>query len=559
MISKRRLILVYSFFLIFFVLILIRLFYWQVLQSESLVSIGDSQRTSELIIPSSRGKILASDLTHLVLNKKAFGIYIEPKKIKNREEVINRLSLELDIPSSSISARLQDTSLVWIPIKHKVDGVKIENIRKYELSGITFLDEEKRFYPESSMAAQLLGFVGSNAKGEDQGYFGIEGFYDEQLRGRNGFVNFEKDASGLPILSGEREEILPENGRDFVLHLDRTIQYIIETKLKEALQKYGAKGGNIVILDPFTGGILGMASFPSYFQGEYAKYPAVLYKNPVISSFYEPGSTFKTLVMGIALNEGKITLETKFDETGPIEIGGYSIKTWNQKYHGSISIGEILQYSSNVGMVFIERQLDKEVFLRYLRDLGFGNLTNVDLQEEAVISLRPSNKWYEIDYATASFGQGIAVTPLQMVIAVAAIANGGNLLEPHVVKSIRLQSGEEIDIKPKIKRQIFSKKTTNLIKEMMVQAIENGETKYLKIPGIRIAGKTGTAQISIAGHYDTEKTIASFVGFAPVEQPRFVMLVTLQEPSSSPWGSETAAPLFFSIAKELFNYLKISS
>lgn len=556
---QKRLLFIFLGIIFFLGLVVVRLFYWQVLNSDELITLSEGQRNSQEVIPASRGKIYFSDRAPLVLNKKAFGVYLEPHKIREKEKVVSLLSKEFEIQPSSISAKLSSKSLMWLPIAHNIDEEIVEKIKSQKIDGLTFLDEEKRFYPEGSMSAHLLGFVGKNGKGEDQGYFGLEGYYNEQLKGREGYVAYERDAIGIPILSGERREISSENGRDLILHLDRTIQYLAETKLKEGLEKYKAKGGDVIIMDPHTGAILGMASFPSYFEGEYSKYATALYKNPVISSFYEPGSTFKTLVMAAVLNEGKITPETKYDEVGPIDIGGYTIKTWNQKYHGKITVGEILQYSSNVGMVFIASQLEKEVFRQYISDLGFGTLTGIDLQEEASIELRPKNKWYEIDYATASFGQGIAVSPIQMITAISAIANGGKLMEPHIVKTINLPSGEKIDLRPKTKRVIFSKKTTGILKEMMVQAIENGETKYLKIPGIRVAGKTGTAQIPIAGHYDSEKTIASFVGFAPVDKPKFVMLVALHEPSSSPWGSETAAPLFFSIARELFTYLKISS
>ncbi len=538
---------------------MIKLFYWQVLSSENLSSLAQRQRNTSNTITASRGKIFSSDGTPLVINKRSFGIYLEPKKIKDRDKLFETLTREIGIEASTISAYFQNESLLWIPIVHKVDESKMTRIKEANIRGIAFLEEQQRYYPEASMAAHLLGFVGKNAEDRDQGYFGVEGFYNEQLAGRDGIINQENDAAGNPILSGDRQIIPAENGRDITLYLDKTIQFIVENKLKQGIEKYGAKGGSVIIMDPTSGGILAMASYPSYDGSEFSKYPAEYYKNPAISSFYEPGSTFKTLIMSMAINENKVKAETRFNEDGPVEIGGYTIRTWNQKYHGDISLAQILEYSSNVGMVFVEKQLLKEKFLEYLDNLGIGHLTGVDLQEESSPELRPQNKWYEIDYATASFGQGIAVTPLQMITATIVIANGGKLIEPHVVKSINLADNKTINIRPKIIRNVISEKTANIVKEMMVSAVDNGETKYLKPNGFRVAGKTGTAQIPISGHYEENKTIASFVGFAPAEKPRFVMLVTINEPTSSPWGSETAAPLFFAIAKEIFPYMKISS
>ncbi|MCL4339011.1 penicillin-binding protein 2 [Patescibacteria group bacterium] len=543
---------------IFFGLVAVKLFYWQVLSADSLGALAQNQSQTSLTVPASRGRIFASDGSPMVLNKKAYGVYIEPKKITDLSKVESVLSEALNIPISTISASLDNKSLVWVPIAHKVDEGPVESIKKFDLNGVDFLSEQKRYYPEGSMSAHLLGFVGKDANGKDKGYFGLEGYYDEQLRGRDGMIVQDQDAQGNPILSGERQVIPAQDGRDLTLYLDKTIQFIAQTKLKEGIELYGAKGGSVIIMDPNTGGILAMSSYPSYGPADFYNYPTQYYKNPAVASFYEPGSTFKVLVMSAAINEGKLTADTLYDESGPVEIGGYTINTWNRQYHGKITMTQILEYSSNVGMVFVEEQLDKMVFLNYLKNLGIGSTTGIDLQEESSPDLRPADKWYPIDFATASFGQGVAVTPLQMVTAVSAIANGGRLMEPHVVKNISTDEGSQIEIAPKVVRTVFSKMTTDVVKEMMVEAVDKGETKNLKPAGFRIAGKTGTAQVPISGHYDSSKTIASFVGFAPVDNPKFVMLVVLDEPTASQWGSETAAPVFFSIAKQLFSYLKIS-
>jgi cell division protein FtsI/penicillin-binding protein 2 len=311
-------------------------------------------------------------------------------------------------------------------------------------------------------------------------------------------------------------------------------------------------------MDPNTGGILGMASFPSYDPRSYATSEKERYINPTVAGSYEPGSAFKVIIMGAGIDAGVITPQTEVDEAGPVEVGGYTIRTWNNQYHGKITMTKVLEYSSNVGMVFVGKKLGREKLLSAIKNFGFGKSTDIDLEDESSPTIRPNKEWYEIDLSTASFGQGIAVTPIQMVRAVGALANGGVLMEPKIVKAIQDKNGKIAPIPPKKLRQVVSKKTAEEVTEMMVAAVDNGEAKWAKPQGYRIAGKTGTAQIPVSGHYDEKKTIASFVGFAPADDPKFVMLVTLRETTSSQWGSETAAPLFFNIAKDLFLYWGIT-
>jgi stage V sporulation protein D (sporulation-specific penicillin-binding protein) len=263
------------------------------------------------------------------------------------------------------------------------------------------------------------------------------------------------------------------------------------------------------------------------------------------------------LIMSGALQEKAVTADTKINEDAPVPVDDYVIHTWNDSYHGPITMAQILEYSSNVGMVRVEQKMGKNTMLKYLHAYGIGTPTGIDLQEESSPELRSDRDWKNIDLATAAFGQGIAVTPIQMVRAVGAIANGGALMEPHVVREIIDSAGKKVEIPPKKIRQVISSATASVLTEMMISAVDLGEARWAKPVGYRIAGKTGTAQIPVAGHYDATKTIASFVGFAPADNPRFVMLVTLTEPSTSPWGSETAAPLFFKIAKDLFTYYSI--
>jgi len=549
---------IFGFFMLLYAAIIARLFYWQVWESGRLKNQAVNQHFFRFALPPKRGTILSSDGYPFIMNQQAYLVYAEPKEIKDIDGFSQRVSSVLTVDSASISSQLRLPDRVWVPLLHKVEGEKVDQLQALKEKGLGFEPDPKRFYPESSMAAHLLGFVGMDQNGMDRGYFGLEGFYDRDLKGKEGSLQIEKDVQGNPILIGTTFRVDPQDGRNLTLWVDRSVQAIVEKRLIEGIQKYGAKEGSIVVMDPKTGGILAMASYPSYDPRFYSSAEKERYINPIVGSTYEPGSTFKVLMMAAGINEGVITPTTTMEETGPVEVMGYMIRTWNNKYNGLVTMTDVLTHSSNVGMVFVGKKLGKEKILRTLKDFGFGAVTNVDLEDESAPELREDKEWRDIDLATVSFGQGIAVTPLQMVRAVSVIANGGYLMEPKVVKEIIDSSGKITTILPKKIKQVISKKAAEEVTEMMVASVEEGEAKFAKPLGYRIAGKTGTAQIPVEGHYDATKTIASFVGFAPADNPKFVMLVTLREPSSSQWGSETAAPLFFNIAKDLFLYYGIS-
>ena len=548
---------VYVAIIIGFLGVVLRLFYWQVLSSDRLKTEASLQHFIEFELPSIRGSILDREGNQIVVNKPAYLVFAEPRRITDPREFSRVVAPILGLEEAFVFDKVKDPKSVWAQLVRKADGKTVETLRALNFPSLGFEKEPLRLYPEASTAAHMLGFVGSDVNGADHGYFGLEGFYDRQLKGVSGKLRLEKDAKGSPILIGEQQRVEPENGRTLVLWTEKAVQEIVERRLKEGMEKYGAKEGSVVLMDPKTGGVLAMASYPNYDPSRFESFPKEYYKNPIVASSFEPGSTFKSLVMAAAINEKLITPQTTMQESGPVQIGPYFIRTWNNEYHGTISMTEVLEYSSNVGMVFVAKKLGHDKFLSAIKRFGFGEPTNIDLEDESSPTLRANDSWAEVDELTASFGQGIAVTPIQMVTAVAALANGGKLMEPHVVKEIRDGSGRIIPVKSKVVRQVISAEAARITAEMMVEAVDNGEAKWAKPKGYRIAGKTGTAQIPVAGHYDETKTIASFVGFAPVDDPKFVMLVTLREPQSSQWGSETAAPLFFTIARELFTYYGI--
>ncbi len=392
-----------------------------------------------------------------------------------------------------------------------------------------------------------MGFVGKNDSGNDTGYFGLEGYYDISLTGKSGYQERKKDLKGAPLLSEGLQDINPVAGSDLYTYIDKRIQTSVEEKLELSKEKYGAVEGSVVVMDPKTGGILAMASYPSYDPAKYYDFDGKLYRNPAISDTFEPGSVFKVIVMAAGLDTGVVEPDTKCDICDkPLKVDKYFIETWDRKYHADTTMTEVIVHSDNVGMSFVAQKLGEDKMYDYLTKFGIGKLTGIDLQGEASIPLRKKGTWNVVDLMTSSFGQGVATTPIQIVRAVGAIANNGFLVTPKVVKS------EKND-----KVQVISTEAAKKMTEIMIESSKHGESQWTNLKGFSIAGKTGTAQIPIEGHYDATKTIASFVGFAPANDPKFVMIVTLKEPQSSQWASETAAPLWYSIAKDLFQYYGI--
>ncbi len=561
-------------------IIIARLFYWQFMAN---VTSSSNAFAKESKIPASRGEIYASDGFPLVTNQEAFLLYGQPNDLNSDsktvaqklapflisekystssanlgEEEQKQKDEEIKNKEESLTQKLSDKKLFWVQLARKIPVGTRAKIDDLSIKGLDFERDTKRFYPEASMAAQLLGFVGSDKFGDDTGYFGLEGYYDSKLRGQDGRLGEEKDPLGFPILVGKYRSIAPKEGNSLYLTIDRTIQYIVEKRLSEDVKKYGAKDGSVIISDPKTGNILAMATYPNYNPALFSEFTESDFKNPAVSDAYEPGSTFKVVTMSAALDLSLVDPNTRCDVcNGPRQIGDYQIETWNNKYHPNSTMTEVIQHSDNIGMTFVADKLGLDRFYDYINKFGFGSKTGIDLQGEIPGLVRTKDQWRPIDLATASFGQGIAVTPIQMVQAVQAIAGGGKLISPKIVDKI-VENGKEIKVQPQSQKQVITQKTAALMTEMMVNAVAKGEAQAFAPKGYSIAGKTGTAQIPVAGHYDPTKTIASFVGFAPADNPRFVMLVRFTEPTSSVFGSETAAPTFFAIAKDIFNYLAVS-
>lgn len=544
-------------FTLLFAAIILRLFYWQVIRADELSMLGQKQYGRTLSSDPARGEIRTSDEYPIVANKLSYLLYINPKVVEDPVKTTDLISAALEMDPASISGKLSQ-DLYYVSLAQGVDHEQKEKIEKYDLPGVGFDEQGVRLYPEASMAAHLLGFVGKDEDGFSKGYFGVEGYYDRQLRGRGRTSFLYFDALGRPIADAGLENMVSERGRNLVLNTDRVVQFILESELKKGMERYQADSVMAGIIDPKTGAILAMAAFPNFDPREYSEYEDKLYKNPFITNTYEPGSTFKPLVMASAIDAGVVKADTRCNICDkPIELGGFTIKTWNNEYYPNTTMIDVIKHSDNTGMVFAAQSLGLDRLLKYLEKFGIGRMTGIDLQGEVSPEIRPKDSWYPIDLATAGFGQGIPVTAIELLSAFSSLANNGIRMEPHVVSAIETDDGEMIKVEPKELGRTVSAKTSKVMTEILVNAAAAGEAKWAAPKGYRIAGKTGTAQIPIAGHYDPSKTIASFIGFAPADDPKFVMLVVVDRPKTSIYGSETAAPIFFNVAKKLLLYYGI--
>jgi len=553
---KWRYRLTFLILLLTFIAINGRLFYWQVVKAQELYVLAQSQYGRLIKVMPLRGEIKTSDGFPIAANKISYLVFANPKEARDKKTA-EKIAGILRVDIASISAKLASDRL-WVSLKSTVDIPTKESIESLNLPGVGFEEKSARFYPEASMSSQMLGFVGKNELGQDKGYFGLEGYYDRLLRGRESYIVGVQDALGRPILSKATDTVRKIDGSNLILSVDRPIQFLVEKKLKEGVETYGATSGMVGVMNPKTGEIIAMASFPSFNPGEYQNYPEDLYKNPFVSSIYEPGSTLKPIVMAGALDAKLVKPETKCPIcSGPVVIGDYELHTWNDKYYKDINMIDVIVRSDNTGMVYIAQKLGVDKMISYLNKFGIGSLTYIDSQGEVSASLKQKNAWYPVDLATTGFGQGISVTPIQLLTAFSAIANNGKVMQPHFVSQVESSDGEVAKIPPKVLGTPISAQTAKVMTEILVSAVNKGEAQWARLKGYRIAGKTGTASIPVKGHYDPSKTITSFVGFAPAESPKFVMLVVLDKPTVAIYGSETAAPIFFDIAKDILSYYGI--
>jgi len=445
------------------------------------------------------------------------------------------------------------------PLRHNLTEEQMTKIKELNLSGLGFQKEKARFYPEQGVGGHLFGFWGFD---DDRraGRYGLEGYFDEELSGRIGEIHSERDAWGNLIALGKQSLVEKVDGTDLILTIDRAIQYKACTALKDAVKKYGAQGGAVVMMDPHTGAIIAMCGAPDYDPTDYGQVDSIKqYNNPVVSFDYEPGSIFKPLTIAAALDQDKITPNTIFHDTGSVTIGPHTMRNFDDKIYGSQTMTQVLENSINTGVVHAMRQITPEVFAKYIRNFGFGEKTGISLGQEVAGDTKNVESGREIYAATASFGQGLTVTPIQMVTAVSVIANGGNLMKPYVVAQ-KMRDDQLIETtEAQVVRRVLSPKAAAMAGGMMVSVVENGHGKYARVDGYRVAGKTGTAQVASGrGGYDENNVRVSFVGFAPFTDPRFTMLVMLDRPQYGKEAASTVTHVFADIAKFALQYYNVA-
>ena len=561
--SKIRLVVVWVATIAGVVILAGRLFYWQVLRHDDLQSIGQRWQLVDIPIPALRGAILDRHGFALALDEYEFEIYATPRDIGDPEGLAVDLAAVLDMDPDTLAAMLSrkdqpSVSLAWdapLAAAREVEKIKDE----WNTGALGISAARKRVYPEKDLACHLLGFVTYDHEIDYDAFYGVEESFNSELRGQAGSWGGSAETVDLRISIGSSSVVLPRDGQDVILTIDRTIQQLVEDELKNTIEEWAAERGTIIVMDPRSGAILAMASYPGYDPNPDLDLPISedQFFNPAVSEAYEPGSVFKVVTMAAALDAGVVGRYTTYYDQGQIFVGGHLIYNWDRKSYGTTSMTDLLKYSLNVGAATLSTNLGPERFYDYVNRFGFGQPTGIDLPYESkgLMRVPGDGNWREGDLGTNAFGQGIAVTPIQMITAVAAVANDGVLPRPYVVQRIE-EDGQVIEeFHPQSGQQVISPWVAEELTEMLVEVMAGKEN--LELPGYAIAGKTGTAQIPVTGGYHPSDTIATFVGYAPARDPKFVVLIKIDKPTKSPWGTVVAVPAFERIAERLFLYLGI--
>ena len=503
----------------------------------------------------------------LAMNQDLFTVFADTRLIPDinvAEDVAEALAEAFayeDERKLEVFYQLQKEDDPYEPIEQRVDRSIVDQLREKDLPGIGFARTAHRFYPEGNLGAHVVGFVGKTEDGSDIGQYGIEGYWQHELGGQGGFFSGERSAAGFWIPLAGRSSQEAVDGSDLLLTIDRTLQYRSCEKLRAASEEFGATSASMIIMNPNTGAIRAMCGTPDFDPNTYNEVESInVYNNKTIFTPYEPGSIFKPMAMAAAINEGALTPESRFFDSGSTDgICTKPIRNADLKIYEQVTMTEVLENSINTGMVHTVEKVGKEKFIEYIDRFGFGVKTGIalDSEEEGNVSTLGINKKDKVDCytATASFGQGITATPLQMVAAYGAIANGGTLMQPYVVEEVRHADGRVDRYGPREVRRVLDKRTAQLVSGMLVTVVDSGHAGGAKTDGYYLAGKTGTAQIPGTGGY-TDETNHSFVGFGPVDDPEFVILVKFEKPRSR-FSASTAAPVFGDIARFALQYYQI--
>jgi cell division protein FtsI/penicillin-binding protein 2 len=551
--KKERITFLFILFIIFYFLLIYRLYNIQVIQSDKFEEIAQQEHLTSFSIEGERGNIYDRNLKKLVVNVKVQSLFAIPPKIENPREAALKISLILNLETKEVLDKLnQKRPFVWI--KRKLNETEVEEIKKLNLEGLDFLKENKRFYPKNYLASNLMGFVGI----DNQGLEGLELFFDQELKGLPGLVVLERDALGGKIPLSIKELNTHRDGNSIVLTIDEVIQYITEEALDKAFQKYKAKAGVAIVVEPKTGEVLAIAVRPSYDPNYFNKYALDLWRNLAITNAYEPGSTFKIVTIATALEEGVVKLDDQFYCKGWTNYNRHIFHDIHQ--HGSQNLTDIVKNSCNVGVIQVGTRLEQKVFEKSIRRFGFGTLTEINLPGEVNGLIRSSKDWSKISLASISIGQEISITPIQLIMAVSAIANRGTLMKPLIVKEILDSNQNSVKVfKPKPVRQVVSVETALTMTKILEQVVIDGTGREAKLDEYQVAGKTGTGQIFdfATGKYSNSAYTSLFVGYVPAENPKMSILILLDQPKGSYYGGTVAAPVFKEIASKVLPYLSI--
>ncbi|MGE5306802.1 MAG: penicillin-binding protein [Alphaproteobacteria bacterium] len=554
--NRLRLGLARALFALIFIAVAGRAFQLQVLQGDKLKRLGERQHLKEWIVLPKRGAVLDRASEPLALSLETQSVYARPRRIHQPETVARNLAKILNLNFAEVKQKLlSDKPFVWI--KRQISPVEADQIQTLNVDGLGMFYEPRRYYPQGQLAGQVIGFVSRDSEGLE----GLELQYNDYIRGETGSSMIERDALGRRVLAQGVEGLRIPPGGDVHLTIDTSIQHLAEKALEATVVKNRAKAGVAIVVEPFTGEVLALANYPSFDPNKFSKESPQQRRNRAIADSFEPGSIFKTILAAAALEEGVVGKEDLFYcEMGKYPFGGKIIHDTHP--YGWLPFYKILQVSSNIGFTKVAEKLKKDRYFRYIEKFGFGQNTGIDMPGEIPGLLRRPESWSAVDLATHAFGQGIAVTPMQMVMAYAAVANGGFLMRPYVVSRVVSPNGEVLlQNQPHVVRRVVSEKTSRLLASMLKEVTSEGGTGTMaNIEGFDVAGKTGTAQKADLAHggYAAKKRVASFVGFVPANDPRLVALVLVDEPEVNVYGGIVAAPAFRDIARGALRQLAVA-
>jgi stage V sporulation protein D (sporulation-specific penicillin-binding protein) len=551
-ISPTRLRVLFSLFAVATLLLSLRVGYWQTIGRAALLEGATDQLRSELVLEAQRGVVRDRNGRVLATTVDLRSLYAIPKRVPDHAGAAAKLAPILATPAATIRAAL-DSGAEWLYLKRRLPEPAARAVEALAIPGLGFEPEPKRLYPNDALAAQVLGFVNDDGLGQ----YGIEGAYEKVLRGIPGRLVVERDPKDRELALGLRTAVPPKNGSDLVLTIDLELQTAVERVLRAAIEREKAPSGSIVVVDPRDGAIRALASWPTFDPARVASADPEALRNRAVSWTFEPGSTMKAVTIAAGIDKHVVTPTTTYDDKGCAVIGGRRLCNAQGKSYGTTTVTQILERSANAGAVFVASKLGQDPLYQYLRAFGFGVATGVDLAAEATGAVRPLAEWYPVDVGTVAYGQGIAVTPLQLAMAYAAIANGGTLYRPYVVAATRDADGEHRTA-PVAIRSPISADTADALRTMLVSTVDRGIAQGASLTGYSVAGKTGTAQIpSDDGRYVDDAYISSFAGFAPANDPQFVAVIVLERPQSKLLGTVTAMTAFHDLALDVLRNARV--